>query len=93
MLFSHYADWAGPQSRLWFAEQGKKLKEHSHTLHKKKKEKKERERYDSHEPRKIMQRAKKRTKDKLPSHYSPSDRKNSDVPTTISEDSLVTRLD
>ena len=33
LLFSHYADWAGPQPRLWFAEQGKKLKEHIHTPH------------------------------------------------------------
>ena len=23
LLFSHYADWAGPQPRLWFAEHGK----------------------------------------------------------------------
>ena len=23
LLFSHYADWAGPQLRLWFVEQGK----------------------------------------------------------------------
>ena len=30
-LLSHYADWAGPQSRLWFVEQGKYLKEHIHT--------------------------------------------------------------
>ena len=43
LLFSDYADWAGPQPRLWFAEQGKELKEHIHTPRRENKLEKERE--------------------------------------------------
>ena len=62
MLFSHYADWAGPQPRLWFAEQGKKTKGNSLTHHIENRKKKRKKENHSHEPRKIRQRTKKEKK-------------------------------
>ena len=63
LLFSHYADWAGTQPRLWFAEQESKTEGNTLTHHRENNLEKEREKENhSHEPRKNKAENKKKEK-------------------------------